>query len=94
MVKNSGKSESTFIREILLKAEATESQSFNNGFNKGIKIIKIKCPICGDIMDIDFSKHPKAYPKICEALKGYVHLECDEKQKKEKEAEKQRKAKE
>lgn len=44
MVERSGKSESTFIRELLLGVEKTESQSFNSGYNQGFNHFAVGCP--------------------------------------------------
>ena len=83
MVKNSGKSESTFIREILLNAEEKESQSYNNGYNQGINKINFSCPICKGDMIIDFITDVEAREKIAKTFMDYAHRECVEKQNKE-----------
>ena len=83
MVRNSGKSESTFIREILLNAEKKESQSYNNGYDGGINKIFLPCPICGENMMIDFMTNVKAREILIKAFKGTAHEECVEKKNKE-----------
>ena len=83
MVRNSGKSESTFIREILLKAEKKESQSYNNGYNRGINKIILPCPICGENMMIDFMTNVEAREMLLKCFKGADHKECREKKNKE-----------
>ena len=46
MVDYSGKSESTFIREILLNVKVKESQSFNSGYVQGFNKFELPCSIC------------------------------------------------
>ena len=83
MVRNSGKSESTFIREILLKAEKKESQSYNNGYNMGINKIFLPCPSCGEDMMIDFMTNVEASKMLLNCFKDAAHGECKEKKNKE-----------
>ena len=90
MVECSGKSESTFIRELLLGAEEKESQSFNNGYALGFNKIALRCPHCPKSMIIDCINDPTAANKICEAFKDFAHSECIENKRKQEEAEQQR----
>jgi len=83
MVRNSGKSESTFIREILLKAEKKESQSYNNGYNQGINKVNFSCTICKGEILIDFITNVEAREKLTKAFEDTVHIECGEKKNKE-----------
>ena len=83
MVKYSGKSESTFIREILLDAEKKELQSHYNGYLVGInKINFLICSICNKSMIIDFMTNVETREKLYKFFGGSVHTECEEKNKK------------
>ena len=44
MVEYSGKSESTFIREMLLSAEVKESQSFNSSYYSAFNTLQVRNP--------------------------------------------------
>ena len=92
MVERSGKSESTFIREILLGAEIKESQSFNSGCAQAFNQFAVPCPICGKPMVFDLNNDYEAMKKIIETFRKYAHAECIENQKKQQEAERQRRA--
>lgn len=87
MVKYSGKSESTFIREILLGAEKKESQSFNSGSAQAFNKFALVCPKCGKYMIFDLIKNLEAANKILETFGNYVNSECLEIQKKPQETE-------
>lgn len=89
MVQNSGKSESTFIREILLGSEKQESQSFNSGTNQSFNKFAIPCSICGKPMIFDLNNDTNAANKIYEIFGKYAHTTCLENQKKQQEAEKE-----
>jgi len=86
MVKNSGKTESTFIREILLDAEKQESQSFNSGYNKGFNDFAITCFICGETMIINLNSDRMARNMINKTFRKILCEECFENQKKREEA--------
>ena len=92
MVDYSGKSESTFIREILLNVKVKESQSFNSGYVQGFNKFELPCSICRRYMIIDLKKDSEALQKIIEIFGEYAHTECIENQKKQQEAEQSRKA--
>ncbi|MCK5030970.1 MAG: hypothetical protein KAR64_05845 [Thermoplasmatales archaeon] len=92
MVKSSGKSESTFIREILLNVKVKESESFNSGYVQGFNKSEIPCSICGKYIIIDLTKNSEALQKIIEIFGEYAHTECIENQKKQQEAERRKKA--
>ena len=83
MVKNSGKSESTFIREILLNEEKKESKSYRNGYSEGINKINIPCSICNRSLIIDFMIHVNAREDLAKIIKDYAHKECIAKQEKQ-----------
>ena len=87
MVENSGKSESTFIREIILDAEKKESQSFNKGYSQGFNQFAIPCFICGETMRIDLKTDTVAQKLIKDTFGKYAHTECVENQKRQQEAE-------
>ena len=53
MIAWSGKSESTFIREILLGAEKQESKSYKSGYDEGFNEFSLPCPFCGKPMIFD-----------------------------------------
>ena len=91
MVKHSGKSETTFIREILLGAEVKESQSFNQGYNQGFNVISVPCPLCKEDMIFNFNDDPDAYPKVMKALKNYFHTPFIENKEKQDEVERKKK---
>ena len=76
MVENSGKSESTFIREILLGAEKQESQSYNNGYSDGFNKFAVACPWCGKSMIFDAINNQDTGQKIIETFGKYYHTEC------------------
>ena len=76
MVEYSGKSESTFIREILLGAEKKESQSFNSGYAQAFNKFALACPKCGKNIIFDLINDPEAAKKISETFRNYVHCEC------------------
>jgi len=90
MVKISGKSESTFIRELLLGAEVKESQSYNNGYNAAFNMFALPCPLCGKNMVFDLNNNPEATRKIYEIFGTYAHTECLELKKKQEDAERQK----
>ena len=92
MVENSGKSESTFVREILLGAEVRESKSYWNGYLAAFNKFALPCPICRKIMIFDLINDTEAAKKIYEIFGSYAHTECIENQKKQHEAEQRRKA--
>ena len=92
MVEYSGKSESTFIREILLGAEQKESQSFNSGYNQAFNKFALACSICGKNIIFDLINDPVAAEKIFKTFGHYAHTECIEEQKKQREAELERRA--
>ena len=94
MVKYSGKSESTFIRELLLGAEVIESQSFNNGAMSSFNKFALPCSLCGKIMIFDLNKNAEAGRKIYEIFGHYAHPECLEKKKKQEDAERQKRFRE
>jgi hypothetical protein len=89
MVDYSGKSESTFIREILLNVKIKESQSFNSGYVQGFNKFELPCPICGKYMTFDLTKDSETLQKIIEIFGEYAHTEYVETQKKQREAEQQ-----
>jgi hypothetical protein len=90
MVKISGKSESTFIRELLLGAEVKESQSYNNGYNAAFNKFALPCPLCGKNMIFDLNTNPEATRKIYEIFGTYAHTECLELKRKQEDAERQK----
>ena len=92
MIERSGKSESTFIREILLGAKKQESQSYNRGYNDAFNKFAIPCSICKKTMIFDLNNNPEATNKIYETFGKYAHTECIEEQKKQQEVEQQRRA--
>jgi len=91
MVKSSGKSESTFIREILLNAQVKESQSFNSGYNSAFNKFGISCNICGQTIIIDLNKDQEAIKRVNKNICPIVHTTCIENQKRQQEAEQQQK---
>ena len=92
MVEYSGKSESTFIREILLGAEQKESQSFNSGYAQAFNKFALACSICGKNMIFDLINDLEAAEKITKTFGHYAHEDCIEEQKKQREADLQRRA--
>lgn len=94
MVEYSGKSESTFIREMLLSAEVKESQSFNSGYYSAFNTFEISCCICGETMIIDLNNDLVAISKIKEKFGNIAHKRCTENQERQQEAEQQQKFKE
>ena len=87
MVEYSGKSESTFVREILLRAEKTESLSFNSGYSQGYNRIDVPCALCKDNMIFNLNDDPDAYQKVIQALSNYSHVPCIENKRKQEAAE-------
>lgn len=83
MVKNSGKSESDFIREIVLDAEKKESQSYKNGYRDAFNKFALPCNICKKPMLFDVCENPETNKKIFEIFGTYAHTECIEKKKKQ-----------
>lgn len=81
MVKISDKSESTFIREILLKQEIKESKSYNTGYNDGINKFILPCPDCGKDMIFDVKNVEEYRQKIISMFGNYVHDDCIKKRK-------------
>ena len=92
MVEYSGKSESTFIREILLGAEQKESQSYNSGYAKAFNKFALGCSICGKDMIFDLINDREHAEKILKLFGHYAHENCIEEWKKQREAELERRA--
>ena len=92
MVENSVKSESDFVREIVLNAEVKESKSYSKGYSDGFNKFAVQCPFCGEPMIFDAVNHAETKQKINETFGTYMHEVCIEAQKKQKEAEQRRKA--
>ena len=80
MVKISGKSESDFIREIILKMEQKESKSFNSGCESAVDHILLNCSICGELMAFNINADMEIRQKILEEIGEWVHAECFKKQ--------------
>ena len=76
MVVRSGKSESTYIRELLLGVEKTESQSFTNGYNQGFNKFAVACPHCNKSMIFDAINNQETGQKILEIFGKFYHTEC------------------
>lgn len=76
MVKISDKSESTFIREILLKQEIKESKSYNTGYNDGINKFILPCHYCGKNLLFDINKVEEYRQKIISVFGDYAHTDC------------------
>jgi hypothetical protein len=81
MVEISGKSESKFIHEILLKEEIKESNSYNTGYNDGINKIILPCPDCGLDMIFDVKNVEEYRQKIISSFGDYAHVNCIKKRK-------------
>ena len=86
MVENSGKSESDFVREVVLNAEIKESKSYSKGYSDGFNKFAVQCPFCGEPMIFDAVNNAETNQKINEVFGTYVHDKCIEAQKKQKEA--------
>ena len=91
MVERSGKSESTYIRELLLRVEKQESQSYNNGYNQGFNHFAVGCPICGKNMIFDVINNQDTGKKILETFGKYMHTECLKTKNEQEKAERDRK---
>ena len=84
MVGYAGKSESTFIREILLGAEKKESQSYINGYNKGLNKVILTCSFCNDEVMADFKNNVEAKKELAKIEKNIACEECIAKMEKQK----------
>lgn len=82
MVKNSGKSESDFVREVVLNAEVKESKSYSKGCSNCFNRFSVKCSFCGEPMIFDAVNHEDTKQKINETFGKYMHEVCREAQKK------------
>jgi Mobilization protein NikA len=76
MVNYSGKSESDYIRDILLGVELKESKSYNTGFYTGVNTFIVPCVICGKDMLFTLDKQKEIQQKIIETYGKYGHPEC------------------
>ena len=76
MVGLSGKSESTFIRELLLDAERQESQSYDSGYYQGFNKFSLPCLFCGKTMIFDINDEPEVKQKIQDTFGRYMHTSC------------------
>jgi hypothetical protein len=76
MVQISGKSESTFIREILLEEERKESKSYEAGRLQEMNKFYLACSICKKSMVFDLNTDTEAINKILEIFGNYAHVEC------------------
>jgi predicted DNA-binding protein len=63
MVKRSGKSESDYVREIILGAEAKESQSFEARRKQELNKFYLPCFICKKDMCFDLTINEKSTTK-------------------------------
>jgi hypothetical protein len=79
MVQISGKSESTFIREILLKQEPKESKSYNEGCERAINKFILPCSICKQPMVFSIENYVELRQTIVEMFGNYAHVECNQK---------------
>ena len=79
MVRISGKSESDFIREILLHEEQKESKSFWEGRKTEVNKFYLRCPECNEYMCFDVSHHLEIRQKIIEIFGTYICAECTKK---------------
>jgi hypothetical protein len=80
MVEISGKSESTFIREILLKAEIKESKSYIAGLERAVNTFIIPCSICGKKMLLEIDRYDEIRQKIIDMFGDYAHFDCNKNQ--------------
>jgi hypothetical protein len=76
MVEISGKSESTFIREILLNQEIKESKSYEAGVMMGVNKFILPCSICGKDMLFDITGVEEFRQKIKNMFGNYAHVDC------------------
>lgn len=76
MVKQSGKSESTFVREILLNAEIQESNSYNKGYSDAFNKFALPCPFCGKNMIFDLNNNVQATNIIYQIFGSFAHPGC------------------
>ena len=79
MVEISGKSESDFIREILLKEEPRESKSYNEGCERAINKFILPCSICKQPMVFSIENYIELRQKIVEMFGSHSHVECIQK---------------
>jgi len=77
MVEYSGKSESTYIREIILGVEKKESKSFNSGSAQSFNKFALACPKCGKNMVFDLNNNLEARKKIFEIFGKHAHVDCN-----------------
>jgi hypothetical protein len=80
MVKRCGKSESDYVKEIILGAETKESHSFEEGRVQGLNKINILCPKYNEPMIIDLSAADNELKqKILGMFSTYQHKICPKK---------------
>jgi len=81
MVKRCGKSESDYVREIILGAEEKESQSFEAGRKQEMNKFYLPCPDCKEAMCVDLNIDKESRRKIFEIFGTYKHTKCINKNK-------------
>jgi hypothetical protein len=78
MVQNSGKSESEFIREILLRVAEKESKSYQAGYNNGINKLTLRCTWCKKPTGYKLGFRDEQVLEDCIGIMGYypIHEKC------------------
>ncbi len=66
-------------------------EGFNSGHAQGFNKFALPCHICGKNITFDLNNNTEAAKKIYETFGSYAHSECIEEQKKQREAEWQKK---
>lgn len=89
MVGISRKSESDFVREVVLGAVEKESQSYTNGWYRGINHIAWFCPVCGELKAFpitDIFEEQSLVNLLAQSFeKTAYHPECLQKKKRQEE---------
>lgn len=75
-MKYSGKSESDFIREILIGSVVKESNSYNKGYADGFNKFAVDCYICKKPLTFNLKTEPETLRKILDIFGHYAHESC------------------